>query len=709
MNPIYSFFILAAGATIISCNNSNKNTTNSETKMENPLLHESTLPFGAPDFTKIKDIHFRPAFAEGIKQQQAEIDAIVNNTEESSFENTFIPLEKSGIILGRVQGVFNLLSGANTNDSIQKIEEEMSPILAAHHDHIFLNKKLFERVKTIYNKRESLKLDAESLRLVEYYYQQFQLAGAELADEAVAQMKKLNEEEASLSTKFTNKLLAATKAGAFITDNVDKLSGLSEGDIAAAAKDADAAGNKNKWQIPLQNTTQQPALTNLKNRESRQQLFENSWNRAERGDDNDTRKDIVRIAEIRAQKAKLLGFKNYAEWKLVDQMAKTPEAVNALFTKLLPATDKARKEAAELQKLINQSGEKFDLKAWDWNYYAEILRKQKYDLNEEEIKPYFEINTVLEKGVFYAANQLYGINFKERKDIPVYHEDVHVYDVIDKDGSTMALYYTDFFKRDNKGGGAWMSNIVEQSHLLKTKPVIYNVCNFTKPAQGQPALVSFDDVNTMFHEFGHALHGIFANQQYKSLSGTNTARDFVEFPSQFNEHWATEPKIFENYAIHYQTGKQMPKDLVEKIKKAASFNQGYNLTEVVAAAVLDMQWHILGTDTKISDPDKYEKEALENTKWFLDNVPTRYRSSYFQHIWGNGYAAGYYAYLWTEMLDNDAFEWFKENGGMTLENGQRFRDMVLSRGNTIEYGKMYRDFTGRDPKIEPMLKHRGLL
>ncbi|MCC6384408.1 MAG: peptidyl-dipeptidase Dcp [Bacteroidia bacterium] len=709
MNRYSAIPMLAVLVITVSCNDKKQAKQSAAISADNPFLKQSTLPFQAPDFTKIKDSDFLPAFEEGIRQQKLEVDSIADNPQSPTFENTLVALEKSGRILARVQGVFSLISGANTNDQLQKTEEAVAPMLAAQRDAIFLNKQLFNRVRTIYNNRSSLNLDAESLRLTEYYYQQFQMAGAELSDEGIAVMKKLNEEEASLMTQFSNKLLDAAKAGVYVTDNKENLSGLSEGDLETAAKDADQAGKKGKWQISLQNTTQQPVLSSLTNREVRQQIFNNSWNRAEKNDSNDTRKDIIRMAELRAQKAKLLGFNSYAEWKLQDQMAKTPKAVDELFAHLLPAIEKVKSEAAELQQLIEESGTDFQLEAWDWNYFAEKLRKAKYDLNEEEIKPYFEINTVLEKGVFYAANKLYGITFKEQHDLPVYHEDVRVFIVLDQDGSQIGLFYCDFFKRDNKSGGAWMSNIVEQSHLLETKPVIYNVCNFTKPAEGQPALISFDDVTTMFHEFGHALHGLFADQKYPSLSGTNTARDFVEFPSQFNEHWAIDPDILKNYAIHYQSGEGIPEELIEKIRKAASFNQGYLLSELVTAAVLDMQWHTIPEGETIKDADQFEQEALTRTNWYLKTVPPRYRSSYFLHIWGNGYAAGYYAYLWTEMLDHDAYEWFMAHGGMTAENGQRFRDMILSKGNTIEYATMYRNFTGRNPKITPMLKNRGLL
>ncbi|MEO6348362.1 MAG: peptidyl-dipeptidase Dcp [Aquaticitalea sp.] len=676
----------------------------------NPFAKASTLPFQAPAFDNIKNGDFQPAMEEGIQQQMDEINKIADNTEAPTFENTFVALEKSGQLLKRVNGVFDLLSGANTNPELQKVQETMAPKLAALKDAMYLNSNLYKRVETIYNKRESLNLDSESKHLVEYYYQNFNLAGAKLSEADKTRMKKLNGEEASLSAKFTNQLLAAAKAGVLVVDNKDALAGLSDGALDAAAQDAKNNNMDGKWSIPLQNTTQQPDLQNLTNRETREKLYKSSWTRAEKGDANDTRATISRLAEIRSEQADILGFKNYAEWKLQNQMAKNPEAVETFLNQLIPAaTAKAKNEAADIQDLIDKQKGGFKLEAYDWNFYAEQVRKQRYDLDENEIKPYFELNTVLEDGVFFAANQLYGLTFKERKDLPVYQEDVRVFDVFDQDGSQMALFYCDYFKRDNKSGGAWMSNIVEQSKLLNTKPIIYNVCNFTKPAAGQPALISFKDATTMFHEFGHALHGLFANQQYISLEGTNTPRDFVEFPSQFNEHWAMNPLVFKNYAKHYKTGKPMPQALVDKIKKAATFNQGYALTESLAAADLDMQWHTMSVNDSIKDVDSFEKEALIKTHLDLSQVPPRYRSTYFLHIWGNGYAAGYYAYLWTEMLDDDAFTWFEENGGMTRENGQRFRDMILSRGNTDDFGKLYRDFRGRDAEIQPMLKNRGLV
>jgi peptidyl-dipeptidase Dcp len=518
----------------------------------------------------------------------------------------------------------------------------------------------------------------------------------------------MNEEEAGLSAKFGNMLVAASKAGALLVEDVSELKGLPENELGAYAKNAKDKGLKG-WLIPLQNTTQQPPLASLDDRDTREKLFAASWSRAEKGDSNDTRDLIIRLSALRADKAKLLGFPTYAAWKLQDQMAKTPEAVHTFFAQLIPpVTAKAKSEAAEIQSLINKQNGGFSLQPWDWNYYAGQVKKAKYDLNDNEIKPYFELNKVLEDGVFYAANQLYGLTFKERKDIPVYQPDVRVFEVFDKDGKSLALFYGDYFKRDNKRGGAWMSNFVKQSTLLGTKPVIYNVCNFNKPLEGQPALLTFDNVTTMFHEFGHALHGMFASQKYPGLSGTNVARDFVEFPSQFNEHWALDPKVLAHYAVHYQTGETIPESLVTKIKNASNFNNGYDLTELIEACLLDMQWHKLAPGTVVKNVDDFELTSLKKTGLYLPEVPPRYRSSYFNHIWASGYAAGYYAYVWTKMLDEDAYAWFQEHGGLKRENGQRFRDMILSRGNTLDYKEMYKAFRGRDANIKAMVKYLGL-
>ncbi|WP_447640612.1 MULTISPECIES: peptidyl-dipeptidase Dcp [Chitinophagaceae] len=676
---------------------------------DNPFAETSNLSFSTFDFTKLHNSDFAPAFDEGMRLQLLEVDSITNNTAAPTFDNTVVALEKTGQLLSKAELVFNLLTGANTNDSLQKLNEDYAPKFAAHSDAIYLNDQLFKRVATIYDQRSSLQLDSESVHLVEFYYQQFVKAGAKLSDSEKDKLKKLNTEEAALSSKFNNQLLAGTKAGAIVIENKADLDGMSDSDIDAAAAAAKEAKKDGKWLLPLQNTTQQPYLSSLKNRDVRKKIFDASWMRTEKNDSNDTRKTISRLAQLRAQKAQLLGFKNYAAWNLQDQMAKTPEAVMTFLNELIPATvAKGKAEASDIQNLIHEQKDTFQLAAWDWDYYSEQVRKAKYDLDENEIKQYFVLDSVLKNGVFFAANQLYGISFKERKDIPVWQKDVRVFEVFDKDSSSMALFYCDYFKRDNKNGGAWMSNILNQSTLLNQKPVVYNICNFTKPADGQVALISFDDVTTMFHEFGHALHGMFASQKYPSLSGANTARDFVEFPSQFNEHWALYPTILSNYAKNYKTGESIPQSLIDKIKKAGTFNQGYAFGEYLAAAGLDMEWHTLAPNTPEQNVDSFEVQSLNKLGTNLSYIPPRYRSSYFLHIWANGYSAGYYAYCWSEMLDDDAYAWFIEHGGLSRANGQYFRDKILSRGNSEDLGTLYRNFRGHDPGINPLLKNRGL-
>ena len=698
--------VTEAGTTAQEVNMADKN---GSALQANPFFQVSALPFQAPRFDLIKESDFEPAITEGIRQKLAEIEQIANNPEPPTFENTYVALEKAGALLDRVMTVFSALTGANTSDTLQRINEEQSPKLAALGDAITLNSTLFDRLQAVYDQRETLDLTPEDKRLIEITHQHFVLAGARLSETDKAQLKSLNQEAATLNTQFVNRLLAAAKNGALVVSNKNQLEGLSEPELKAAEQAAQDRHLDQQWLLTLQNTTQQPWLASLANRDTRKALFDASWNRAERGDANDTRSLIARLAKVRAEQARLLGFPDYATWKLQDQMAKKPEAALGFMRDIAPAaTARAKREAADIQAVIDKQGGGFKLQAWDWPYYAEQVRKARYDLDESQIRPYFELNNVLQNGVFYAAQALYGITFKERTDIPVYQSDVKVYEVFDKDGSSMALFYTDFFARDNKSGGAWMGNFVDQSRLLGTKPVVYNVCNFTKPAPGQPALLSWDDVITLFHEFGHALHGMFADQMYASISGANTPSDFVEFPSQINEHWAEDPKVFTNYAKHYATGKPMPAELVEKIKNASRFNKGYDMTELLAAALLDMHWHMIAAETPQQDVDAFEKAALEKGRINLSYVPPRYRSSYFMHIWGNGYAAGYYAYLWTQMLADDGFEWFREHGGLTPENGQRFRDMVLSRGNSTDLEQVYRDWRGHEPDIEPMLINRGL-
>ncbi|MBS0481235.1 MAG: M3 family metallopeptidase [Proteobacteria bacterium] len=670
----------------------------------------STLPFQAPDFSKIKDSDYQPAILQGIARQQAEIDAIANNPDAPTFANTIEAKERSGQMLNRVYNVFSALTSANTNDALDKIDSETAPKIAALQDAINLNPKLFQRVKTLYDQRATLGLTADQLQVLTVTYQDMARNGALLSVADKAALTTLNGKIAALQTEFGQKLTAGTKDGALVVKSKAALAGMSDGEIAAAAKAAaDRKLPGGSYVIALQNTTQQPALSSLTNRATRQALFTKSWTRSEKGDANDTRALVQELAQLRAQKAKLLGFPDYASFALSDQMAKTRDTATGFLQQMVPALASAQhRDAAELNTLIKTKGGKFTVNPADWNYYSEQLRKARFDLDQGQIKPYLEITNVLENGVFFAANQLYGLSFKKRSDIPVYHPDVTVYQVNDADGSELALFYFDPWKRDNKQGGAWMSNFVNQTTLLGTKPVVFNVENFIKPAAGQPALITWDDANTMFHEFGHALHGMLSNQKYPTIAGTNTARDFVEFPSQFNENWMTEPAVLANFAKHYQTGAPMPADLIAKIKKAHTFNQGYALGEVIAAALLDLKWHSLPASAPKQDVLKFESQALGATGLDVKDVPSRYHSPYFRHIWGGGYAAGYYAYSWTEMLDHDAFQWFTDNGGMTRANGQRFRDMILSKGHSQDYAEMYRAFTGRDPSIEPMLKARGL-
>jgi len=699
-----TILILALMVTVLSCNRSKKNSSMQNDLTNNPFLKASTLPFHAPDFNKIKNKDFKPAILEGMKRQTEAVNNIVKNIDKPTFNNTILALEKSKVLLDRVYNVFNALTSADTNDTLKKVQSDIAPLDAKHYGEIYLNDKLFNKVKTIYDNRNNLNLDAESLKLVDYYYKKFISAGANLNVNDKTKLKSINEQLASLSTKFDQTLLAADAAATIEIHDIKKLDGFSKTQIANI-KDKT---KKNTWLLKITNTTQQPQLQYLKNRAVRKQLFEAGWNRTNGGKYN-TKEIVKKTVELRAQKGKLLGFKNYASWRLQNTMAKNPQAVLNLFAKLVPAaTAKARKEASVIQKMISSKGKTFTLEPWDWNFYAEKVRKAKYDLNEDEVKPYFEMHNVLEKGVFFAANKLYGITFKKRTDIPVYNKDMMTYEIFDKDGSPLGLFYADYYARSSKSGGAWMDNLVTQSKLYNNKPVIYNVLNIPKPAKGEPTLLNFDQVETMFHEFGHALHGFFANQHYPSLSGTAVSRDFVEFPSQFNEHWALYPEVLKNYAINYKDGSKMPKSLISKIKKASTFNQGYSLTEILAASNLDMLWHMISADKKITDVNKFEDDALNSVHLLIKAVPTRYRSTYFAHIFAGGYAAGYYSYLWTEVLSDDTYAYFTEHGGLTRKNGQRFRDMILSRGNTLNLEKMYEDFRGSAPKIEPLIKARGL-
>ena len=601
------------------------------------------------------------------------------------------------------------MTAAHTNEELQRLDEAFSAELAELANDIWLNSTLFSRVEHVWQQRDALGLDSESVRLIEVTHQRFVLAGAQLNDADKTQLRALNTEAATLTSQFNQRLLAANKSGGLVVDYAHQLEGLSAEEIARAREAASEKGLDEGWLIPLLNTTQQPALSALRDRQTRENLFNAGWRRAEKGDDNDTRALIQRLVALRARQAQLLGFADYASWKIADQMAKTPDAALAFMRAIVPAArQRALNELADIQQVIDDEQGGFSAQAWDWSFYAEQVRRAKYALDESQLKPYFELDTVLHEGVYWTANQLFGIKFVERFDIPVYHPDVRVWEIFDHNGVGLALFYGDFFARDSKSGGAWMGNFVEQSTLNETQPVIYNVCNYQKPSAGQPALLLWDDVITLFHEFGHTLHGLFASQRYASLSGTNTPRDFVEFPSQINEHWASHPAVFDRYARHYATGEKMPEALQDKMRKASLFNKGYDMSELLSAALLDMGWHRLSVEEADRPVESFEKQLLVAEQLDLPAVPPRYRSSYFAHIFGGGYAAGYYAYLWTQMLADDGFQWFIEQGGLTRENGQRFREAVLSRGNSEDLERLYPAWRGNEPQIDPMLKHRGL-
>lgn len=676
---------------------------------ENPLLTESTLDYQAPDFSKIRPAHFVPAIEEGIRIQLAEIDSITSNTAAPTFENTVLAYEKSGRLLARATSILSALVGADGTEELQKIDEETTPMLSAHHDALLLNEKLFARIKAVYDQRSSLQ--GEDLRLTEVLYDQFVHEGALLSAADKEALKKINSEIAVLQTKFTNQVNAGTKEAAVLVDKVEELDGLSEEAITRAAEAATAAGHKGKYLLEQTNTSRPGYLVDLNNRDVRRRVLEASLSRCSGGDSTNTHPTITRIAALRAEKAKLLGLPNFASWALSDQMAGRPEAVERLISQLAPACRaKVAADVAELEAFAQKTeGKDFKLAAWDLDYYAERLKKAKYDLNEADLKPYLVLDSVLKNGVFYAANQLYGLTFKPRPDIPVYADGVQVYEVFDQDNTPMALFYTDYFRRPTKTGGAWMSNFVQQSTLFGTKPVIYNVCNFEAPAKGAPAFLTSSDVETLFHEFGHALHGLFASQKYETLSGTNTPRDFVEMPSQFNEHWMTDSVVLRHYARHYKTGEPMPQALIDKMKAAATYGQSYALAENLAAVTIDMAWGMLPAGQTVSDVDAFEREVLARAGLDFALVPPRYRSAYYLHVFAGGYASGYYSYLWTEVLDHNIFEWFAAHGGLTRENGQRFRDMILSRGNTAPVGTFFTNFTGlTEPDMSSLLRFRGL-
>ena len=678
-------------------------------KSTNPLLTESTLPWHIPPFDQIKDEHFAPAIDQGMADHLKEVESMAASTEKPSFENTIVALERSGQLLERAETIFSNLNSANTNPALQKIEKEMAPKLAAHNDAIHLNAALFARVQSLYDEREKLGLDAESKHLLERYYKDFVRAGAKLADADKVKLKAMNGELATLQTTFEQNVLKEKNASSIIVEKREELAGLSENEIAAAAAAAKDEKKEGKYAIRLQNTTGQPSLTSLQNRALRERIMQASLSRNSKGGEFDNRPVVTRIAKLRAERAKLLGYANHATYQLEDQTAGNVSTVNKLLSDLAgPAVANARREAAEQQAIVDQEQGGFPIAAWDWDFYSEKVRKARYAFDESEVKPYYELNHVITDGVFFAAGKLYGLTFKERKDLPVYQPDVRVWEVTDRDGQPLALFLGDYYARPSKRGGAWMNEYVRQSGLFGMKPVVANHLNIPKPPAGEPTLLTYDQVRTAFHEFGHALHGMFSNVKYPRFSGTSVPRDFVEYPSQVNEMWATWPEVLKNYAKHYKTGEPMPQPLLDKVMAAEKFNEGFRTTEYLAAALLDQTWHQLAPEQVPTDAIAFETEALHKAGVDFPPVPPRYRTTYFSHVFSSGYSAGYYSYLWSEVLDADSVEWMKEHGGLKRENGDHFRETLLSRGGSDEAMNLFKNFTGRDPYIEPLLKRRGL-
>ncbi|MDQ2987880.1 MAG: M3 family metallopeptidase [Pseudomonadota bacterium] len=675
----------------------------------NPFARESALPFHYPAFDKITDADYAPAFAEGMRQQMAEIDAIANNPKPATFENTIVAMERSGQLLNRVSSVFGNLSGANTNDTLQALDRELAPKLAAHSDAIRLNAKLYARIKSLYDKRAKLHLDPESLHLLERYNTDFVRAGARLSAADKDKLKAMNAELASLQTTFSQNVLKEANAAALVVDTRAELAGMSDKAIDAAAAEAKKRGIDGKFVIPVVNTTGQASLSVLTNRVTRHRLLEASLGRGSHGGEFDNRAIIIKLATLRAQRAALLGYPSHAAYVLEDQTAHDTAAVNKLLAEFAkPAVANARKEAAEIQAVIDAEKGGFQAGAEDWSFYSDKVRAARFNFDQAQLKPYFELNNVLTNGLFFAAGKLYGLTFKERKDLPVYDPDVRVFDVFDANGKQLAIFIGDYYARGNKRGGAWMNAYVAQSRLLGTHPVIANHLNIPKPGAGEPTLLTYDELRTLFHEFGHALHGMFSDVKYPRFAGTRVPRDFVEFPSQVNEMWAVWPEVLKNYAKHYQTGAPMPQELLDKVIASKKFNEGYRTTEYLAASILDQRWHQLAPGQVPTDVLAFEAASLKDAGIDFAPVPTRYRTTYFSHVFSGGYSSGYYGYLWAERLDADTVEWFKQNGGLTRKNGDYFRKMLLSRGGTMDAMKMFKAFRGRDPVIEPLLERRGL-
>ncbi len=675
---------------------------------DNPLFSKSVLQYEAPDFRLIRDEHFLPAIEEGIKIQLAEIEAIAANPDAPSFENTLVAMEKSGELLNRATSVFYNLVGTDSNPERLKIQSKLAPMMSAHRDNIFLNPKLFERVRKIYDQREALKLKGEDLRLVEIYYQRFQRAGAELNEQQKEAIRAMNEEHSKLANQFSQNLLAETRNIAVIVDSVEELDGLSPVLIEAAAQDAKERGLEGKYLLKITNTTRQPVTISLHNRDLRQRVWEASAFRNQKGE-TDNRPLVARLTQLRAERAKLLGYENWAAYGLEPQMAGTPQAVYDMLGSMVPAVmANTKKEAAAIQAMIKKKGGDFELMPWDWEYYAEFVRQEQYDLDESKVQEYFEFNRVLNDGLFYAMKRLYGISFKKRPDLPVYHPDVVAYELLDADGTSLAIFYADYFAREGKRGGAWMSSFVGQSHLLGQKPVVVNVMNIPKAPAGQPTLISYDHATTMFHEMGHGVHGMLSNVRYPSLAGTSVSRDFVETPSTIHEDFTIHPEVISNFAFHYQTGNPIPADLLQKVIKSRVFNQGFDTLEYLSASLLDMEWHTLSSDQPLQDVNEFESAALKKHGVDFAPVPPRYKSTYFSHSIGGGYAAGYYAYMWSEILAADAFAYMMSKGGLKLENGNAWRKEVLSVGNTRPPMESYKAFRGAEPTTEALLIRRGL-
>ena len=675
----------------------------------NPLLTESSLPYHVPPFDKIKDEHFAPAIEAGMREQIKEVEAVANNSEKPTFDNTIVALERTGRLLDRAQRTFSNLNACNTNPTMQKIDKETAPKLAAHRDEIFLNPKLFARVQQLYDNRDHLELDPESAYLLERYYKDFVRAGAKLSDADKEKLKKINAELATLQTQFEQNVLKEKNASSVVVDRKEDLKGLSDNQMSSVTAAAKAEHKDGKFVIQMQNTTGQPLLGSLENRPLRERIMQTSLGRNSRGGEFDTRDIVLRTAQLRAEKAKLLGYANWAAYQLEDQTAHDVPTVNKLLGDLAPpAVANAKLEAADMQKVVDQEKGGFQIASWDWPFYAEKVRKARYNFDESELRPYFELNHVILDGVFFAANKEYGLTFKERHDIPLYLPDVRIFEVYDRDGKPLALFIGDYYARPSKRGGAWMNAYVQQSDLFATRPVVANHLNIPKPPPGEPTLLTHEEVRTAFHEFGHALHGMFSNVKYPRFSGTSVPRDFVEYPSQVNEMWMTWPEVLKNYAKHYKTGEPIPQALLDKVIAAEKFNEGYKTTEYLSAALLDQAWHQLNPSEVPKDAVAFEVEALHKAGVDFPPVPPRYRSFYFSHAFAGGYSAGYYSYIWSEVLDADTVEWFKEHGGLKRENGDRFRAMLLSRGGSADALGLFKNFVGRDPYVEPLLKRRGL-